>query len=317
MLTPSNSVVDNNLLHNFGQIYHSWPYVTGIYIEGGVGVTVSHNEICDSPHMAIMFASLWGRSIDCVIEYNYIHDVINLCYGDLGAIYCGRLHTDRDNIVRYNIVANISGSAWGVYVDDGMSGQQFYSNIFYAPGGYAFLHSGGRDNVIEDNIIVSGPSGSGQPLRIWAKWAEMLQNDGSVNSGNWHHMRSFIAPYLPKTDEAQKLWRERWPELFATWEGPECTLENFDDYNMMANSAGCVFKNNYSFGYSSEHWILDPHDNKFNEFTNNPIWADDALKGEGDAPHIFVNPALGDYTLRDDCSLEFEYKYDFSKIGRY
>ena len=319
-IIPSNSVIDNNLLHDFGQIYHSWPHVTGIFINGGVGVTVSHNEIYNSPHMAIMFASLWGRSIDCIIEYNYIHEVVDLCYGDLGAIYCGRLHTDRDNIVRYNIVANVSaghGSAWGVYVDDGMSGQQFYANLFYAPDGYAFLHSGGRDNVIKDNFIIGNPTGLGQPLRIWAKWAEMLKADGSVTSGNWHHMLQFINAYLPTDPDVLKLWKDRWPELFDALEGPECVPENLDEYNMLANSAGCVFKNNYSFGYSTEHWVLDPNDNKFNVFENNPIWGRDALKGEGDAPHVFVNPAIGDYSIRDDAELELEDSYDFSKIGRY
>ena len=263
--------------------------------------------------MAILFASLWGRSIDCVIEYNYIHDVVQK-YGDMGAIYCGRLHTDRDNVVRYNVISNVCqgvGGAWGVYIDDGMSGQTFHSNVFYRSGGYAFLHSGGRDNTLQDNVII----GNFSPLRIWAKWAEMLQNDGKVNSGNWHHMRSFIAPYLPKTAEAEALWRTRWPELYATIEGPECTLENFNEYDMMANSAGCVFKNNYGF-LTKEHVLADPHNNKFNTFENNPVWNAETETVDS-IPHIFVNPALGDYSLRDDCTLAFEYKYDFSAIGRY
>jgi len=322
-IVPSNTLIDNNVIHDYGQIHHTWS--AGVTIHYGVGVTVSHNEIYNAPHLAIRFATIWDRSIDCIIEYNYIHDVLNSWYGDMGAIYCGRLHTDRDNIVRYNLLSDVSsGGAWAVYIDDGMTGQQFYGNIFYHPGGYGFLHSGGRDNVIQDNIIIANSSGSGQPLRVWAKWAEMIVGSGYVTSGNWSHLLTVLPTRLPKDPEALEVWKARWPELFEVYNVEEskplidCVTENLDNYYMMANSAGCTIKNNYSFGFSeSEHWLLDPHENKFNTFENNPIWGEDAVKGEGDAPHIFVNPACGDYTLRDDCTLEFEYKYDFSKIGRY
>ena len=84
---------------------------------------------------------------------------------------------------------------------------------------------------------------------------------------------------------------------------------------MLANSAGCVFKNNYSF-LTKDNTIVDPHDNKFNTFENNPIWNAGAETVDT-IPHVFVNPAQGVYTLRDDCELTFEYKYDFAKIGRY
>ena len=319
MLTPANSVVDNNLLHDFGQIYQSWPYVSGIQIKEGVGVTLSHNEICNTPHTAILFASIWGRSIDCTIEYNYIHDVV-LKYGDMGAVYCGRFNTERDNVVRNNIISNVAqgtGMSWGVYIDDGIAGQTYYGNVLYNPGAYAFMHSGGRDNIIQDNVIVNSTETviTSSPLRIWAKYAESLAEHGHFEIGSWPLVIPLIKAYLPKTEEAMELWRTRWPELFAAYEGPECIYENLNEYNMLANSAGCVFKNNYSF-FTKGHVIADPHDNKFNTFENNPVWAKDTETVDS-IPHIFVNPAQGDYSLRDDCALTFEYKYDFSKIGRY
>ena len=316
-LTPCNSVVDNNTIHDYGQVYHTW--TAGVRLTDAVGATVSHNEIYHAPHVAIMFSTIWDRSIDCVMEYNYIHDI--LTYTDLGAIYCGRTHTDRDNIVRYNMITNVSSGqigAWAVYIDDGISGQQFYGNMIYQPGGYAFLHSGGRDNVIRDNVIIGNENGNGQSLRIWAKWVNMLADEGKVGSGNWAHMLTLIPQRLPKDPEALKLWEARWPEFFDAYYGPEVIPENINEYNMLANSAGCIIKNNYSFGFKElEHWDLDYHNNKFNEYKNNPIWGFEAFNGEGDAPHIFVNPAQGDYSLRDDIELEFETPYDFSKIGRY
>lgn len=146
----------------------------------------------------------------------------------------------------------------------------------------------------------------------------MLAEDGYVSSGNWSHMLSLIPKRLPTDPEALAIWEERWPELFKAYYGPAVTPENIDEYYNLANSAGCIIKNNYSFGFKElEHWEYDYHDNKFNEYTNNPIWGREAFQGEGDAPHIFVNPAQGDYSLREDCELEFETPYDYSKIGRY
>ncbi len=316
-IIPCNTVIDNNTIHDYGQIYHTW--TAGVRLTDAVGVTVSHNELYHAPHVAFLFSTIWDRSIDCVMEYNYIHDILR--YTDLGAIYCGRTHTDRDNIVRYNLLSNINsgrGGAWAVYIDDGISGQQFYGNVIYQPGEYAFLHSGGRDNVVRDNVIIGNFDGTGNPLRVWAKWVDMLAEDGYVSSGNWTHMLSLIPKRLPTAPEALELWEERWPELFKAYYGPEVTPENIDEYYNLANSAGCVIKNNYSFGYGeTEHWEHDYHNNKFNEYTNNPIWGREAINGEGDAPHIFKNPAIGDYTIVEDHGLEFETPYDYSKIGRY
>lgn len=79
-LLPSNSVLSNNSIHDFGDIRRV--YAGAIYAEG-VGFSISHNEIYHSPHTAMQ-----NLAMEMIVEYNYFHD---LCYegGDAGAIYDG------------------------------------------------------------------------------------------------------------------------------------------------------------------------------------------------------------------------------------
>ena len=252
------------------------------------------------------------RAIDNVIEYNYIHDVLNSHHGDAGALYTRITQTDRGNIVRYNIIKDVK-RGWGIYLDDGISGQEVYGNIFCDCDGPGVLMSGGRDNMIHDNVTIGTPSSqSAQSLLIWAKWADMLEDNGSeITSGNWKACYSYTLSRYPKEGEARRIWEERWPEFFEAIADPTISIDRLNDRTMMANSAGCIIKNNYAFGDTKDNELRGNNYGKFNILENNPVFHDNT------APHIFANPALGDYSLRDDCSLEFEYKYDFSKIGRY
>ena len=77
-LIPSKTLVDNNEIHDFGEIYRV--YNGALYVEG-IGFTITHNELYRGPHTA-----LTNIACEMLFENNYIHDV---CYeaGDAGAIY--------------------------------------------------------------------------------------------------------------------------------------------------------------------------------------------------------------------------------------
>ncbi len=322
MLTPSNNLVDNNSIHDYEQIFQT--YRPGLWLKNSVGARVSHNEIYNAPHSAIIYGNgeddLNVRAIDNVIEYNYIHDVLNTHHGDAGAIYTRITQTDRGNIVRYNIITSIggSGSCWGIYLDDGISGQEVYGNVFCNSIGPSVMMSGGRDNMIYDNIGIGTQDSPWElfsycsALSINAKWADMLEENGKeITSGNWKACYSYTLSRYPKEGEARKIWEERWPEFFEAIADPTISFDRLDDPTMMANSAGCVIKNNYAFGNVPDHSISSKNVQKFNTFENNLSFKDYT------GPEIFVNPAYGDYTLRDDCELTFVNGYDYSKIGRY
>ena len=147
-LTPGNSRIVNNHIHNFGRVYRT--YAPGIYMYG-VGDYLAHNYVHDSPHMAVLF-----KGNDHILEYNEVHDIAKET-GDVGAFYIGRNWTWRGNIIRYNYFHHLHGPGLygvrAVYFDDFTSGNTIYGNIFYKAGKAAFI-GGGRDNRVENNLFI-------------------------------------------------------------------------------------------------------------------------------------------------------------------
>ncbi len=160
-LTAGESRAENNYVHHTGIFRKN---STGINC-AGVGNTISHNLIHSVPRTGISF-----DGNDHVIEYNHVHHV-NQETQDSGVIYtCARDWTKRGNIVRFNYVHDSGGYGrntatdnwktpfytWGIYLDDWTSGTSVYGNVvarsYY---GGVVVHAG-RDNIIENNIILNG-----------------------------------------------------------------------------------------------------------------------------------------------------------------
>lgn len=157
---PDANCIENNYVHHTGYYTKA---SSGISTTG-VGNIISHNLVHDCPRIGIDY-----NGNDHIIEYNEVRH-INLETQDSGATYClGRDWTNRGHIVRYNYLHDSlgygrhNGPHWrspfytfGIYLDDWSSGQHVYGNIVAR----SFLagidvHSG-RDNVIENNVIVDG-----------------------------------------------------------------------------------------------------------------------------------------------------------------
>ena len=155
-LTPAGHYADNNYLHHIGVLN---AHGHGVQI-GGIGLRVSHNLIHD-----ITRSGIFGGGNDCVVEYNHIrHD--NLMTEDTAGYYNGGNWHNRGQIVRYNYVHDTLGYgrrgnkwvtplfAWGIYFDDDESGTHAYGNIVArVPLGGFHIHAG-RDNIVENNIII-------------------------------------------------------------------------------------------------------------------------------------------------------------------
>ena len=317
LLTRSNTVVDNNLIANFGQTFHGW--TPGVRIFDCVGATVSHNEIAYTPHIAIHFDRAYEekegnvRSIDNVIEYNYIHNVATY-YRDIGAIYHGECQTNRDNVIRYNLISYVGSGAWGLYLDDGISGQTVYGNIFHNTGVCGIMGGAGRDNYVCDNYIIQEGKVANDitAMSIGAKYADMLADEGvdRLWSSTWPGTYGQTMADIPTDPEALKIWQERWPELFECLdEREEITADRITDRTLMVNSAGGVYKNNFAYGTSRmDDFSFDPSALWFNEVENNVLYTDET------DPQIFVNPALGDYSVKADSGFADNH---FAEIGRY
>jgi hypothetical protein len=157
-LTPAGNFADNNYIHHVGVFYKQ-----GVGIQlGGVGNRASHNLIHDGPRMGIMFS---GNNL--LIEYNHIRHV-NLETEDTGAVYTGGRDwiSSRGTVIRHNYFHDILGYgrhkgkwvsphfAWGVYLDDNAGGVDVIGNIVArCPRAAVHLHNG-RDNHIENNILL-------------------------------------------------------------------------------------------------------------------------------------------------------------------
>jgi hypothetical protein len=159
-LSSAENYADNNYIHH-----------VGVYYKQGVGVALtgcgnraSHNLIHDGPRFGILFS---GNNL--VIEYNHIRHV-NLETADTGAVYTGGRDWlgSRGTVIRHNYFHDIIGFGnengrwvsphycWGVYLDDNTGGVDVIGNIVArCVRGLVHLHNG-RDNLIENNILIDG-----------------------------------------------------------------------------------------------------------------------------------------------------------------
>jgi hypothetical protein len=153
-LTPGNNYADN--CHFYDVCRWVSTYRAAVFM-WGVGNRVSHCLIHDLPHSALFF---WGN--DHVMEYNEIYHVCRQT-GDAGAFYLGRDWSQRGSTIRYNYFHDLHGvpvrrgfvDVMAVYLDDLASGTTVYGNVFDHAGRTVMI-GGGRDNRVENNVILNG-----------------------------------------------------------------------------------------------------------------------------------------------------------------
>lgn len=153
-LTPGKNFVINNDIYDCSRWVRT--YRAGVYMYG-VGNIIAHNHIHDLPHTAVFF-----MGNDHLLEYNEV-DHVCMETGDAGAFYLGRDWTQRGSVIRYNYFHHLHGvegqggftDVMGVYLDDWASGTTIFGNVFYKAG-RSIMIGGGRDNLVENNIIIDG-----------------------------------------------------------------------------------------------------------------------------------------------------------------
>jgi hypothetical protein len=183
-LDPSGHMIERTRITRFARWSRTLTHAIDI---AGVGVTVRSCEISDGPHTGVMFS---GN--DHLIENNVLHHLL-LETEDAGAVYIGRDWTSRGNTIRGNYFYSLGPThsslnrslLAAIYLDDMASGVAIMRNVF-DHAQTAVLINGGRDNVIEDNIIIHSepalalyPGGRGfysergQPNSVWQQLLEL------------------------------------------------------------------------------------------------------------------------------------------------
>lgn len=290
------NLITNCSFHDFGLVDRSYAgaiQLAGFEDGGCTGLTVSHCEIYNAPHLAISY----GGGMNNIFEYNYIHDVCQYTT-DMGAFYSGRSFLYGGCTIRYNVIANIglaNQEPAGVYLDDGLSSQFVYGNLFFNCGNGVRM-GGGRDNYICDNIVIETTDKKRDSYQIWNKYYDMVLEGESFSS-------------LPaKPDEfftTDPLWVEKFPHL-ASLEYDD--IYNLENINAPTTAGYCTVVNNYSIGNNLSNEVGEAV-KKFGTVENN-------LMFKRDENPFFADPTHGDYTITD-ASYFTNAPIDIKNAGRY
>lgn len=199
-LTPAGNYADNNYIHHVGQVGR---YSSALRFDG-VGNRATHNLIHDVPGPGILVAGARHR-----LEFNRLRHTC-LEAEDTGAISCAAIDwlSCQGVIIQHNFVHDTIGYGydpqagewrspyftWALYPDWAASGMYILGNILArAPKGCLFLHSG-RDNVVENNILIDGGE------------SQILCHGWTTSTGFW---RSMVDGWIEKYEAARQhpAWR--------------------------------------------------------------------------------------------------------------
>ncbi len=193
-LTPGRNRAINNYIHHVGLV---GKHANGVAVTGALH-TVSHNLIHDVPHSAIF---MWGSGH--TIEFNRIRHTC-LETEDAGAIGGGAIDwiSWHGVIIRYNRIEDTMGYGYdessrrwkspyfaaALYPDWAASGVRIVGNILIRASRTCLMLHSGRDNVIENNIMV----GDGVSVCQWQGWTTATGFWSSMAEGwvrNWEAVR--------------------------------------------------------------------------------------------------------------------------------
>ena len=270
-LTPGRNAAINNHIYNFARIQRTYAGGIGVH---GVGNRVAHNRIHDTPHAGVFYG---GN--EHVLEYNEVFDLAKET-SDVGAFYTGRDWGSRGNVLRYNYIHDLTDNpgcgVMGVYLDDCDSGDTLFGNVFYKAGRAAFI-GGGRDNTVENNIMVDCKSA----IHIDTRGLRRAKPGKGVKDG-WD-----LLAKVEVFDYQKPPWSTRYPRLVNVMENdPLLPIGNVVGKNVAVDCAKWL--NNSGNG------------GKYIRFEDNLVL------DEGDPG--FVNASTGDFALKPDSII-------FKKLG--
>lgn len=228
-LEKSASVIHNNLIHDCGNGETNTPIINVC----GVEITVSHNEIFNSPSSAIY----WNGAY-ITIEYNEIHDLLT-GLDDRGAIFTSGM-AQVGNVIRYNYIHNIGGSekvtiesgdhCAAIQAKDFASYYEVYGNIIETVNGNG-MQIGGRNITVKGNLIIGCAN--------WYVWIMTHQYSQFFRYGETDGVLD-VPDYI-----YSPVWKEANPDL--AFIVTDLTQTTFSDPHAWASPKGFVLENNYVY----------------------------------------------------------------------
>lgn len=212
----------------------------------GVGNVVRNNLMTRLPHTAIEFS---GNNH--LIELN---DIVGVCYysDDAGAIYAGRDWSGWGTVIRRNLIREIRSSRgnanWvaGIYLDDCASGTEITENVIYGIEAVGLNIGGGRNNVMQHNIIAATGFAAHANDNRGLKWA----TDG--NNDSWN-----LLEQLRRANAWSRTWANEYPEIAETpanWDSIRDSIWLTPHNSVFSHNVGW---SNKRFAYEKD-WVGKP-----------------------------------------------------------
>ena len=277
-LTLANNFVENSHFHDFSR--WDWMYTPAVEMRG-VGNRVSHNKIHDAPHNGILFF----ETNESTVEFNEIYGVCRYT-GDAGAIYSGRDWGARGDAINGNYIHDISSnllglfsvSIAGIYLDDCLSGIEVKGNIIDRIVGLGIEHGGGRDDIMQSNVIANCQEAAINTDARCAGWAA----PGNAN----------LLSILEANHYQQNPWLTRYPECAAIPD--DITQINAPGGSHWQLPEGSIFSSNAGFGNGA--WM------NASDALAIPAFAE-IQNDVSDAIDVFVDEAGGDLNIAPGSSV--------------
>ena len=276
-LTPGKSRAENNLIHDWSEIYQTYqPAVT----LSGVGNICAHNEMFSSPHEAITY-----DGNDHLIEYNLIHDVC-LLSDDAGAIYSGRRWFWYGIVIRYNCIYNLGSGEHkpaGIYLDDALSGQTVYGNLLVNVPHIGIQLGGGRDLDVRNNIVVNTNL---TPFTYDQRAADgvtggWFTHSSQKNGDMWQEL--YASPWQ------SEIWQKAYPAMTRFSDD----FDHTDSPDFVPNPAYSTVKGNVVVSISGSFGGIEELPKKYSDISGNAVFKPRQMAD------IFTDPANGDYSLKE------------------
>lgn len=189
-LIPGHCYVVNCRVHDYTRRNKFlW---SGVSING-CGNRIAHCEIYGSD-----FHGIYAHGNEHIYEYNYIHDVAMDSF-DTSGWYLGRDPSDRGNVIRNNLFANIGRPdrmVFAIYFDDGTCDVTVHGNVFYRAGTRAAVFSNaGSDLRVTNNIIVETKTSAMEVSSFWYFWAGPTEKAMFAPGGEYPHRLAELVDY--------------------------------------------------------------------------------------------------------------------------
>lgn len=238
-LLPGENYAENNDICRFARLNRTYNAAVEL---NGVGNICAHNEMHEAVHLAVQFS---GNNH--IIQYNDIHHVVT-ANDDMGAVYTGRSWADRGTQINYNYFHDLASSQegshgiYGIYLDDRFCETTMYGNLFEDIEGAAIFVHGGRDNCVENNLLVRVSGG----LRL----RSIVPPDPEADTSNLVKSLSYV-PYQGA------IWAAAYPNLPNILEDePSYPKYNRIQNNVSLASGGALFEGVFR-SYSNEENLVN------------------------------------------------------------